>query len=223
MSARDAILAKVRASLDAHVNAEARAQAVADRLKRAPKGVIPVRGKLPPEERVALFCTKLEGLAATVDRVKDYDAVPRAVAAYLRERNLPATFRMGLDKRLTTIPWDKQRSLQVKSGPSDGDDEVGVSHANSAVAETGTLVMVSGDANPTTINFLPEHHIVIVDAAQVDGDLEAAISRVRKKYGKGEMPRTVNFISGPSRSGDIEQKIILGAHGPRALHVVVVG
>lgn len=223
MSGRESILAKVRASLDAHANADARKHAVVDRLKRAPKGIIPARGKLPPEERVALFCEKLQGLAATVDRVKDYDSVPRAIAAYLRERNLPATFRMGSDKRLTTIPWDKQRSLQIKSGPSDGDDEVGVSHANSAVAETGTLVMVSGAANPTTINFLPEHHIVVVDAAHVDGDLEAAIGRVRKKYGKGEMPRTVNFISGPSRSGDIEQKIILGAHGPRALHVVVVG
>jgi L-lactate dehydrogenase complex protein LldG len=63
----------------------------------------------------------------------------------------------------------------------------------------------------------------VVDAADVDGDPETALARIRKRFGKGEMPRTVNLISGPSRSGDIEQKIILGAHGPRALHLIVVG
>jgi L-lactate dehydrogenase complex protein LldG len=83
--------------------------------------------------------------------------------------------------------------------------------------------MVSGMDNPTTINFLPEHHIVVVDAADIDGDLEAALAKVRTRYGKGKMPRTLNLISGPSRSGDVEQKIILGAHGPRALHIIVVG
>jgi L-lactate dehydrogenase complex protein LldG len=62
----------------------------------------------------------------------------------------------------------------------------------------------------------------VVDAADIEGDLEAALERVRARFGKGNMPRTVNLISGPSRSGDIEQKIILGAHGPRALHLVVV-
>jgi L-lactate dehydrogenase complex protein LldG len=46
---------------------------------------------------------------------------------------------------------------------------------------------------------------------------------LRKAKGKGEMPRALNLITGPSRSGDIEQTIILGAHGPRALHIVVVG
>ena len=83
--------------------------------------------------------------------------------------------------------------------------------------------MVSGADNPTTINFLPEHHIVVIDATSIQGDLETAIAGIRARFGKGEMPRTVNLISGPSRSGDIEQKLILGAHGPRALHLIVVG
>jgi L-lactate dehydrogenase complex protein LldG len=83
--------------------------------------------------------------------------------------------------------------------------------------------MLSGAGNPTTINFLPEHHIVVIDAADIDGDLESAIAKVRATYGKGKMPRTLNLVSGPSRSGDIEQKLILGAHGPKALHILVVG
>ena len=49
------------------------------------------------------------------------------------------------------------------------------------------------------------------------------MAKVRRKFGKGEMPRTLNLITGPSRSGDIEQKIILGAHGPRAVHLIIVG
>ncbi len=164
-----------------------------------------------------------EKLAASVQRVRSQDAVPKAVATYLRSRNLPASFRMGEDKRLAAMPWDKQRALQIRKGPSDGDDEVGLSHATTAVAETGTLLLTSGKGNPTTLNFLPEHHIVVVDAADIEGDLEAALARIRRSFGKGKMPRTVNLISGPSRSGDIEQKIILGAHGPRALHLIVVG
>ena len=53
--------------------------------------------------------------------------------------------------------------------------------------------------------------------------METALARVRAQYGRGGVPRTLNFISGPSRSGDVEQKIVLGAHGPRALHLIVVG
>ena len=223
MSSRDAILGRIRASLKSDPADTARAEAVALRMKKAPRGIIPIRGQLPHAEKVELFCKMAEKLSATVDRVKNYDAVPKSVAAYLRGRNLPAALRMGDDKRLAAMPWDKQRALQIKHGASDGDDEVGLSHAATAVAETGTLVLASGRANPTTINFLPEYHVVVVDAADIEGDLEAALARIRRSFGKGQMPRTVNLISGPSRSGDIEQKIILGAHGPRALHLIVVG
>jgi L-lactate dehydrogenase complex protein LldG len=178
---------------------------------------------LPDGERAALFCTMAEKLSATIEHVASHDAVPAATAAYLRERNLPASLRMGSDERLEAMPWDQQGALEIRKGASDGSDEVGLSHASAAIAETGTLLMVSGTDNPTTINFLPEHHIVVVDAADIDGDLEAVLAKIRIRYGKGKMPRTLNLISGPSRSGDVEQKIILGAHGPRALHIIVVG
>jgi L-lactate dehydrogenase complex protein LldG len=223
MSARQAILGRVRASLHAQTDPENRRKVVADRLENAPKGIIPERGQLNPTARVELFCTMAKKLAATVETVANRDDVPEAVARYLRERNLAASFRMGDDERLAALPWQAQKSIEIKHGPSDGKDETGVSHALGGVAETGTIVMVSGPENPSTINFLPEHHIVVVEAGDIDGDFETAIGKVRRKFGKGNMPRTLNFISGPSRSGDIEQKIILGAHGPRALHLIVVG
>ncbi|MBS3648427.1 lactate utilization protein [Pseudaminobacter sp. 19-2017] len=222
MSARDAILGKIRRSLGADASDPARRAAVTSRLELAPLGVIPARGQLPQAERVALFCTMAKKLLASVERVSGYDAVPETVAGYLRNNNLPAAVRMGADERLSSMPWVEQRALEISRGPSDGDDAVGVSHAGSGVAETGTLVLTSGGDNPTTINFLPDHHIVVVSAADIEGDLESALAKIRERYGKGEMPRTVNLISGPSRSGDIEQKLILGAHGPRALHIIVV-
>jgi len=223
VSGRDAILNKVRAALGKPVDDSARAGAVAARLAAAPQGVIPARGQLPAAERLALFCVNAEKLAATVERVKSSDDVPRAAASYLRAKNLPASLRMGGDARLSAMPWDVERTLEVKRGASDAYDEAGISHAIGAIAETGTIALASGPDNPTTINFLPDHHIVVLQASDVDGDLETVIGRVRATHGKGEMPRTLNLVSGPSRSGDIEQKIILGAHGPRALHLIVVG
>jgi L-lactate dehydrogenase complex protein LldG len=223
MSPRDAILAKVRAALKTEAGDDARRRKIMARLRKAPAGVIPARGQLPPAERTELFCQMAEKLFASVHRLKRHDEVPKAVAAYLRARNLPAAVRMGEDPRLEAMPWDGLRAFSVRRGASDGDDDAGVSYAFAGIAETGTVVMLSGADNPSTINFLPEHHIVVVDAASIQGDLEAAIAGVRTHFGRGRMPRTVNLISGPSRSGDIEQKLVLGAHGPRALHLIVVG
>ncbi len=222
MSGRDAVLAKVRSALRAVPGDMQRANRVAERLASPPKGVIPARGQLPEALRVALFCDKAEGLAATVARVGGPEAVPHAVADYLRNRNLAPAVRMGADPRLAALPWQAEKSLQILHGPSAGNDEVGLSHAFGGVAETGTLVLASGPDNPTTLNFLPEHHIVVLDAADVAGDLETVLGRLRDAFGSGNLPRTVNLISGPSRSGDIDMKIILGAHGPRALHIIVV-
>ena len=85
------------------------------------------------------------------------------------------------------------------------------------------MALVSGPDNPTTLNFLPETHIVVVEAEKILGDYETFWQDLRAAYGAGAMPRTVNFITGPSRSADIEQTLLLGAHGPRALHILIVG
>jgi L-lactate dehydrogenase complex protein LldG len=119
------------------------------------------------------------------------------------------------------MPW-AETALDMAKGPSQGGDLNAVSHAFGGVAETGTLVMVSGSDNPSTLNFLPDNHFIVVAAKDIASDYESVWNRVRFAFGKGAMPRTVNWITGPSRSGDIEQTMLLGAHGPRRLHVVVV-
>ncbi len=222
MSARDAVLAKIRRSLGVTGQESSRNATVDDRLRAAPRGTIPARGQLPPAERLTLFTKMAEKFSATVARVASAADVPAAVSDYLRQHNLPAAVRTGDDPRLAAMPWDKTQ-IEIAHGPSDGGDAVSVSHALGGVAESGTLVLTSGPDNPTTLNFLPETEIVVLAAADLAGDYETVWDRIRERYGKGALPRTVNYITGPSRSGDIEQTIILGAHGPRSLHIVVVG
>ncbi|HEX5868352.1 MAG TPA: lactate utilization protein, partial [Beijerinckiaceae bacterium] len=194
---------------------------VDERLRRAPKGVIPARGQLAGAPLIALFRAQAEAAFATVAEVASAAAVPGAVAEFLRSHNIPATARMGDDPRLAAMPWG-DTSLEIGHGRSDGDDLTAVSHALSGVAETGTLIMASGPENPSTLNFLPDNHIVVLSAGDVAGDYETVWDKLRTAYGKGRMPRTVNMITGPSRSADIEQTLLLGAHGPRRLHILIV-
>jgi L-lactate dehydrogenase complex protein LldG len=223
MTPRSAVLSRLRAALQVPTDDSARKATVAARLKSAPSGVIPARAQVPHNAQVDLFLKMVEKVSVTVTRVSTPAKAPGAVSEYLRSRNLPARLRVGEDKRLAAMPWAREKNLEIKRGPSDGSDEVCVSHAFGGIAETGTLMLVSGPDNPTTLNFLPENHIVVLNAADIKGDLETLLTALRQTYGKGEMPRTVNLVTGPSRSGDIEQTILLGAHGPRAVHLVLVG
>jgi L-lactate dehydrogenase complex protein LldG len=223
MSTRETVLASIRRSLGVNGREAPRRSAVAERLQGHPRGVVPARGQGSDAERRALFRKMMELAAGSVQEVARPDDVPAAVATLLRAHNLPLAVRRGVDKRLETIPWSREGALTVAVGASDGSDLVAVSHAFGAAAETGTLMLTSGPDNPTTLNFLPDTHIVIVDAHDIAGDYETLWTRLRETYGAGTMPRVVNWITGPSRSADIEQTLILGAHGPRRLHVIVVG
>jgi L-lactate dehydrogenase complex protein LldG len=222
-NARDLILASIRRSLGVTGHEAPRRKAVDDRLAQHPAGIVPARGQLAPKERLALFRAMVEAASGSVEALADAGEVPTAIAAFLRAHNLPPALRRGADPRLSALPWQRERNLEVAVGPSDGKDLVALSHAFGAAAESGTLMLVSGPDNPTTLNFLPDTHIVVVDAKDVAGDYETLWQRLREKFGGGQMPRTVNLITGPSRSADIEQTLILGAHGPRRLHVMVVG
>jgi L-lactate dehydrogenase complex protein LldG len=223
VTSRDAILGRIRSSLGTGTSDTLRADAVARRLKEAPRGLIPARGQLPRAEKLALFRTMVGKVSGHVTDVVSLAEVPAAVAAYLRDRNLPARVRHGADPVLTGLPWGAEPALEVTQGASAGDDLVGVSHALAGIAESGTLVLASGPDNPTTLNFLPDHHLVVLMADDVGGDMETAFDALRAVYGKGVLPRNVNLVTGPSRSADIEQKLLLGAHGPRALEVLLVG
>jgi L-lactate dehydrogenase complex protein LldG len=223
MSGREAVLGKVRRALAVSGAESDRKAAVDERLAIPAANVIPERGQLEGAARIDLFCEMAQAVQAGVTRVASTGDVPQAIAEFLRQNNLPAEIRLGADGRLAGLPWENSPNLARKSGASDGRDLVGVSHALGGVAETGTLVLLSGSDNPTTLNFLPDTHVVVVDAGDIAGDYETVWQRIRAAFGKGVLPRTVNWVTGPSRSADIEQTILLGAHGPRALQIIVVG
>jgi L-lactate dehydrogenase complex protein LldG len=219
---RQQILGSVRRALKRDAVPPSQQAALEARLAAPQPGPLPARGQLAPPERIALFLRMAEEAACTIVRVADRTAVPNAVADYLARENLPARLRLAPDPAVTQLPWSSRPLLDVSTGRSDGSDEVSLTPAFAAIAETGTLMLVSGTGTPTTLNFLPETHIVMLAADQVVGALEQAWARLRQRYGSGVMPRTVNLVTGPSRSADIEQTLQMGAHGPRRLHIILV-
>ena len=100
------------------------------------------------------------------------------------------------------------------------EDMVGITSCFCAVAETGTLMLLSGSQTYASAALLPETHIVLVPTSRIVPSIEDAFDLAIKE--RGELPRATNFISGPSRTGDIEQTIVLGAHGPYRVHLILV-
>ncbi len=228
---RERVLGSLRRGLgrgqDATADTAART-AVAQRIDRRQRGPIPARSDLNPAAQVELFETMAREQAATVVHVADPDGVPAAVADYLKAANLPPRVRVAPDPALGALPWDGQPLLEISTGRAAAEDLVSLTGAFAGIAETGTLMLRSGAEHPTTLNFLPDVHIVVLRAADVVGPYEDALDRLRSHEsnggngGNGAMPRTVNFVTGPSRTADIEQTIQLGAHGPRRLHIILI-
>ena len=141
------------------------------------------------------FARKALALASSVERVASTAEVPAAVARYLAEHGLlhqaVATCDVaGFDWANAGIDISQSAAPQghCLRGAVDS-DKVGISGCFCAIAETGTLLLLSGPQTPASVSLLPETHI---------------------------------FISGPSRTGDIEQTIVLGAHGPCRVHLLII-
>jgi len=214
------ILEKVQNQINPQLSDAKRRAAVKERLNNPPVGILP-KGPTTRIKKINRFIDKVEASQASIEQTTRR-GLAKAIAEWLRDHNLPAEIRMGKDKRLDIIRKENGKSLTVHNGPSDGKDLTGVSHGECGVVETGTLAMASGEDNPTTINFLPENHIIVVNQSDVVSHYEDIWPRLRETYGTGNMPRALNMITGPSRSADIEQTLLLGAHGPVRLHVLLV-
>ena len=159
-------------------------------------------------------------LSTTVDKVGTMADVPRAIAAYLERNNLPKNAVCWPE--LFELEW-QAAGIKVESRAAEGSDLVGITSAFCAIAETGTLLTLSGSRTPATTSLLPETHIAVVRASRMVRSMEDAWTMLRTERGDNFMPRALNFISGPSRTADIEQTLVLGAHGPYRVHIVLVG
>jgi len=225
MSARDDILGGIRRGLRRGPLPAATRKALAERVAAHRRNLVPARAAARDDAgRIDLFVAMAEEVQTTVARVASEAEIPAEVARYLAAENLPAELVMAPDPGLDRIRWHERPLLRIRRGRAEAADAVSLTPCLAAIAETGTLMLVSGEETPTTLNFLPDTHVVVVRAGQVVAGYEDAWDMVRKRAGENGRgwPRTINLITGPSRTGDIEQRIQLGAHGPRRLHVVLV-
>jgi L-lactate dehydrogenase complex protein LldG len=212
MSARDNILGRIRAALGKSASRAEREEINAYIGQHA-------AGPRPQAEwnLKARFRERALSLASSVDQAASISEMPQAVARYLRENNLP--LQAVCWPEFAQHDWAAQ-GMNVTARPAQGSDLVGITGAYCAIAETGTLVLLSGkDTSPAT-SLLPETHIAVVDTARIVKGMEEVWSLLRREY--TVMPRAVNFVSGPSRTADIEQTVTLGAHGPYRVHIILV-
>jgi L-lactate dehydrogenase complex protein LldG len=219
---RAKIFGAIRSGLGREPRAADR-ETVDQRLKGQPRHLIPGRSRQDSEHLKALFADQLRAGNATVLDAASEDDVPHVIAAYLRGQNQPLAVRCGDDTWLRSLDWSTEPSFVVSDGRADPADAVGLTHAVAGIAETGTLMLASGPENPVTVTFLPETSIVVLRRSDLVGPYESAFDRIRERYGRGMMPRTLNLVSGPSRTADVGGRLVTGAHGPRRFCVVVVG
>ena len=166
---------------------------------------------------IARFRQQALRTSQTLDEVASLDDVPAAVARYLD--GIGVSHNAIAWETLRSLPWEGS-GVKVEFRPPVNEDLVGVTGCFCAVAETGTLMLLSGAETFASAALLPETHIAIVPMSRIVGTIEDAFALAKKE--RGELPRATNFISGPSRTGDIEQTIVLGAHGPYRVHVILV-
>ncbi len=212
---REGVLANIRAALNrAGPLPETVASTLQARLSRPKRNIQPAIGADP----VAHFIEKLQSVSGRITRVASIDKVADVVAGHLQSFELGDAIVVAPDPSLDGIPWSNRLSVERRA--SAGADLVTVTGAYAAVAETGSVVLLSSAESPTTLNFLPDDHLVMVRESQIVAHIDDVWTRMRKD--KRAMPRTVNFITGPSKTADVEQTIQEGAHGPRRLHVILV-
>jgi L-lactate dehydrogenase complex protein LldG len=171
-----------------------------------------------PQALLERFRVRSEVQSSTVDIVAADSDVAAAIARYLTDMKLPKS--AVVQPALASLDW-AGAGLAVEARGARDADLVGITGCFCAVAETGTLMMCSAPDTPAAISLLPETHIAVVQASRIVPYMEDAWNLARTELGK--LPRAVNFISGPSRTGDIEQTIVLGAHGPYRVHLIIVG
>jgi L-lactate dehydrogenase complex protein LldG len=175
-------------------------------------------GPAPTADVVALFEEKSKAMLCTLHRVGSLAEVVPACREYLA--SLKLTGSVAVWPALGDLDWSLLAQPNRLGAPS-GEDLIGISAVACAVAETGTLVFASNPDEPASTHLLPETHIAVVETRQVVHTMEDAFSRLRSDGRL--MPRALNFVSGPSRTADIEQTIVLGAHGPYRVHLILVG
>ena len=178
------------------------------------------RGVLPAysENIVKRFISKAESVAATIESIKNITDLSTAIYKYMSYYNIEPNLVAAPSELLKQVKWQKEITVEYRSAQEN--DNTTLTMAYAGIAETGSLVLCSGKESPTTLNFMPDNNICVIQQNKIYPYMEDTWDLLRKA---GEtMPRSINFITGPSRTADVEQTIQLGAHGPRRLHIIIL-
>lgn len=217
--ARSTVMARMQEALANGRDDAAARDTVASRIAAPAPTILPARADLDQAGREQLFIEQAKSVQADVERIGSYADLPDTVAGYLRRHNLPMQLVKAADERLDRADWGSSL-LEVRDGRPEAGDPVGLSLAIAGIAETGTSMLASDSDHPMTLAFLPETSILVLATDRITGTYEDALHDFRKA-GR-DLPRSINLITGPSRSGDIEQTLQLGAHGPKRLLIALV-
>ena len=219
--ARRNILRRVRRALKVDANDAPRRKAAEDYVGAHAQGPRPAM----PDDLVTRFVHRAHDMASTLERLASRAEIPHAIARYIDALDLPDAIaaqksRLGVCwPEFADLDWDGA-GLSIEVRPTQGFDRLGVTGSFCAIAETGTLVFTTGAQTPTATALLPDTHIAVLRESRIVSGMEEAFALVRAEHGK--LPRAINLISGPSRTGDIEQTIVLGAHGPFRVHILLL-
>jgi L-lactate dehydrogenase complex protein LldG len=220
-AARDNVLARVRRAL-AKTGRDAQGLRAAEAYLAAH-----AQGPRPalPGDLVERFMRRARDMESTVERITELNEIPTHVARYLEALQLPPA--LSAQKSHEGVCWPEFAALdwagaglRIEARPTTGSDRLGITGVFCAIAETGTMVILTGADAPTATALLPDTHVAVVPADRIVTGMEDAFALIRRE--RGALPRAVNLISGPSRTGDIEQTIVLGAHGPFRVHILIV-
>lgn len=213
MSARDNILGRIRTALGRRAPlTEPQAADMRGKLRMHPRGPQPDMSW----DLLERFKARCQVLSTTVDEIGDTAQAPAALARYLAERNLPT--RGVCWPEFDALQWEGA-GLHIEARPAVGDDRLGITGAFCAIAETGTLMLLSGVRTHPATSLLPETHVAIVPVSRIVRSMEDGWDLLRREV--GELPRQVAFVSGPSRTADIEMTLVIGIHGPYRVHVLL--
>lgn len=179
----------------------------------------------PPlgDDLLQQFSERLEAQVGTVQKIASLEDVPRYITEHLlQDEGRTAELALGSDPLLSDIPWSMHGDFKLVAADAIRHGGIAVSAAAAAVAETGSLVLCSGPDNPTLLNFLPDHHVVLVREEDVVASLEDMWALLRQRY-PGGLPRAINLVTGPSSTGDVALTFAFGVHGPLSVHALVLG
>ncbi len=194
------------------------------RMHAHPRGPQPKRAHPAQFERLAVrFGEEAERAGAIVETVKDLFALPKAVLSAMNRHGMSGSVHV-LSPRLIGLAWEEHRIEIKKALPPcrDSESHVGLILPEAAIAETGSLLTLSGETSPPSLMFLPRVLLAAVPVSTILPSLDDGWDLLRSRFGETIMPRSVHWITGPSRTADIEQTLVLGAHGPAILHIFLI-